>query len=152
MVVVPLCFVALGLVVVVAGTTLATGGSLVFAFFLAVPAGIFAGLGIAYLTLVPHTVSWDDKRLVLMFALRRDRVTWTDIDWYKKFGVVWDVGEPRSAGVRVLTRYKSEKGVRRIALVGISGDRPEGEQGRSIAAGDYVTPFDRYVRPRNLSP
>ena len=146
-VVVPLCLGAFLLVVLATATLLVQGAPTSLALFLALPAGIFAGLALAYLIAIPHTVVWDERFLVLMFALRRDRVAWGNIDWYRKFGVVWNVTMPNRAGVRVLTRYKSETGVRRIALVGIWGERPGNEHSQTPFAGDYVTPFDRYVSP-----
>jgi hypothetical protein len=145
--VVPLCLGAFVLVALAGGRMLAEGAPLSLALFLAVPAAILVGLGVAYLIAIPHTVLWDEKFLVLIFALRRDRVAWGSVDWYRKFGVVWSVAEPNRVGLRVLTRYRSETGGRRIALLGISGDRHGDGHARSPFAADYVTPFDRYVPP-----
>ena len=102
--------------------------------------------GTAYLTAIPRTVEYDGSGLYLAFAARREKVTWDQVRWYRKLGVIWRIGGGGHGHVRLVLKY---------ARAGIGGPTsicfltlPGEASGESLSSTRYKTILDVFVPDR----
>jgi hypothetical protein len=114
------------------------------AFFLVVmvPAIIVLGLGVALALRSPYRLSFDDGRLRMTFLVGRADVPWEVVRRFRKLAARGSF-KGGQATVYVLLAYAEPDGRLRRALLVLGGSGP----GFSLAAEDYDTPIDKYVRP-----